>query len=429
MGGSGTVIAGNRILTNAHVVSDSTFIQVRKFGQAEKFKANVVAVSHESDLALLSVDDETFWENVIPVQLGGLPELQDNVFVCGYPEGGDNLSITKGVVSRIEHHYYAHSLEKFLAIQIDASVNSGNRGGAVISNGEIVGVVMQSLSDAQNTNYAIPTPLIQRFLTDLKDGKHDGIPKTSILMQSLESNYLKSFYGLPLNQTGVLVEKIIDPSTVVGLLEGDIIMTIDGHSIADDGTVEFRKDERTQGDYYVEQKQVGDTIRLGVFRGKAKTQVDIKLATGRYYRVYREQYDIDPLYYIFAGMVFAPLTINHMKLYGDNWVEEAPLNLLHTTFHKYWEEDKREAVMITTVLPDDINVGYHEMYDVIVEEVKGTTVRDLSHLISLINMSGDSSLVRIKLENGNLIVIDSKDAVKTHDDILERYGVTEGRNK
>jgi len=58
--GSGCVIKGNLILTNAHVVSDQTFLQARLYGQSKKYTAKVVSVSHESDLALITVDNPAF---------------------------------------------------------------------------------------------------------------------------------------------------------------------------------------------------------------------------------------------------------------------------------------------------------------------------------------------------------------------------------
>ena len=86
--GSGVIIDGKRILTNAHVVSNRTYIQVRRFGQAQRIEARVLAVSHHADLALLGVDTPGFFDDVEAVQLGELPETQEDVLVYGFPRGG-----------------------------------------------------------------------------------------------------------------------------------------------------------------------------------------------------------------------------------------------------------------------------------------------------------------------------------------------------
>ena len=86
------------ILTNAHVVADATYVEVRKAGDARKYVATRCKVSHECDLATLTVEDENFWLETTPLSFGAVPCLQDEVSVVGYPEGGEGVSVTVGVV-------------------------------------------------------------------------------------------------------------------------------------------------------------------------------------------------------------------------------------------------------------------------------------------------------------------------------------------
>ncbi|KAL6954162.1 hypothetical protein U1Q18_047555 [Sarracenia purpurea var. burkii] len=88
--GSGFIIAGKRILTNAHVVADHTFVLVRKHGSPIKYRAEVQAVGHECDLAILIVRSEEFWEGMIFLELGDIPFLQEAVAVVGYPQGNNS---------------------------------------------------------------------------------------------------------------------------------------------------------------------------------------------------------------------------------------------------------------------------------------------------------------------------------------------------
>lgn len=131
--GSGAILVGQCILTNAHVVSNHTYLQVRRHGSARKYQAHVIAMANDADLALLGIEDPTFFEGVTPLELGTLPRLQNEVTVLGFPTGGDTLSSTAGVVSRIEHRRYVHSGMSLLAAQLDAAINSGNSGGPVIA--------------------------------------------------------------------------------------------------------------------------------------------------------------------------------------------------------------------------------------------------------------------------------------------------------
>ncbi|MBF0635330.1 MAG: trypsin-like peptidase domain-containing protein, partial [Nitrospinae bacterium] len=157
--GSGVIISGNRILTNAHVVADSVFIEVKKAGDPRKYTASVEAVGHQCDLATLKVNDERFFDGVVPIKFGELPSPMDKITAHGYPEGGDDISVTQGVVSRIEQVRYAHSGLNLLGAQVDAAINPGNSGGPAVKGDRLIGIVMQTLSTAQNISYVIPTPI------------------------------------------------------------------------------------------------------------------------------------------------------------------------------------------------------------------------------------------------------------------------------
>lgn len=85
--GSGFVISGRKILTNAHVVADHTFLLVRKHGSPTKYRAQIQAVGHECDLAILLVQSDEFWEGMNFLELGDIPFLQEAVAVVGYPQG------------------------------------------------------------------------------------------------------------------------------------------------------------------------------------------------------------------------------------------------------------------------------------------------------------------------------------------------------
>ena len=145
--GSGFIIKGKRLLTNAHVVSDARFIEVQREGDTRKFPAKVRFIAHDCDIAVLEVKDESFFEGTKPLTFGStLPSLNDAVIVLGYPMGGGRLSLTKGVVSRIDYNLYAHSsIDSHLVMQVDAAINPGNSGGPVLFNNKVIGIAFQGI--------------------------------------------------------------------------------------------------------------------------------------------------------------------------------------------------------------------------------------------------------------------------------------------
>ena len=199
--GTGFAIDGRRIITNAHVVAYHTAIQVRKHNDSTKYTATVVGISHDSDIAILEVADDLFWESVIPFALGTMPLLQQPVVVLGYPVGGETLCVTQGVVSRIDYHQYAHSNKENLIVQVDAAINPGNSGGpAIDEDGAVIGVAFQGMDEGDNIGYIIPVPVLEHVLADFeKHGKVTGTGRLSFRWQSMENDALRESYGLPVS--------------------------------------------------------------------------------------------------------------------------------------------------------------------------------------------------------------------------------------
>jgi S1-C subfamily serine protease len=113
--------------------------------------------------------------------------------------GGDQISITEGIVSRIGFSQYSHSgINQHLLVQIDAAINPGNSGGPVVQNGQVVGVAFQGHMQAENTGYLIPIPVVQRFMADIEDGVYDGHPVDFMVTDedTLNNAGTRSYFGL-----------------------------------------------------------------------------------------------------------------------------------------------------------------------------------------------------------------------------------------
>jgi len=407
--GSGFVIEGQRILTNAHVVRDATFVQVRRHGDAERATARVLHVSHEADLALLTVDKAGFFEGITPLEIGGLPGLRQEVVVVGFPVGGDTLSITRGVVSRIEHQTYAHSHLALLAGQIDSAVNAGNSGGPVLGNGRVVGVAMQGNTAADNIAYMIPGPVVKRFLTDVGDGRYDGVPATGLRWQRLEAADLRRLYGLPASGGGVLVlETLLGSAAARVFRAGDVLLAIDGHAIGPDGTVEFRENERTAFELLIQQRQLNDRVRVELFREGESHEVDLVLD----HSLGSEQLVPGPAaarqsYFIFGGLAFCPLTASYLKAWRE-WQTNAPRHLV-SQLGRLPSFEGEQKVVLCGRMPADVNAGYQGLEESLIVEADGERVRHLRHLVEIIE-GKERGLLLLKTHSGKQIAVDRERA-------------------
>ena len=437
---SGFAIPGRRLLTNAHSIEYHSQVKVKRRGDDRKFLARVLAQARECDLALLAVDDDAFWEGMEPVQFGGLPHLQDDVVVVGYPIGGDTISVTSGVVSRIESTSYVHGSRELLGVQIDAAINSGNSGGPVFDrDGCCTGIAFQSMDAdvAENIGWIIPTPVVSHFLTDYaRRGAHSGFPVLGIRYQMMESPVLREAVGLDGRPGGIMVRDVETLAPSHGVLQkGDVIMSFDGTEVAGDGTVPFRTGERISFGYLISQKFVGESSQLAVMRGGKELALEVNLKkTEKLVPIDFE--GRDPPYFIVAGLVFtvcseAYLRSEFGRYIGDEYGQQAPLKFIEACY-KMQKKPGEQLVVLSQILVCDANVGYESDHyaNTIVYSVNG---REISSLLELAEAVESSTERFLEFEVGmffkELVVLDREKAAAATREIMERHSVPAAASK
>ncbi len=418
--GSGVLIEGGRILTGAHVVANATFLQVKRAGSADKVTAHVIALCHDADLALVVPKDPSFLVGMEPAEIGPLPQLRDRVSVVGYPVGGEELSITEGVVSRIEVQEYSHSQRNLLAITVDAAINEGNSGGPVFKDGTIAGLAFQVLHDAENIGEVVPAPLIRRFLDGIESGKPPVVPGLGIRTQRLENPVLRRHLGVSAKDTGVLITEVADDNSGAGVIElHDVLTSIDGLKVSNDGTVRYQGRYRTEFPVVLGDHHVGDRIPVEVLRRGKRKKLEIELM--RYHMlVPLNQYRTHPTYYVRGGLVFQPLSRDFLRCWED-WWDRAPKEFLYEYYFGMPTTARREIVVISRVLADDVNVGYEECANLSVTHIDGVRPRDLRDFVTRFEQA--DGLVELGLSTGVRAVIDVAAARAADPGILERYRI------
>ena len=424
--GSGSVIEGNKILTNAHVVANASYVQAQKHNDPQRYQARVVFVSHEADLAIITVDEPGFFSDLKSLSIGNLPDPLQEVSVYGYPIGGKTLSITKGILSRVEQQIYAHAGTYLLAGQIDAAINPGNSGGPVIVDQQIVGVVMQANSGgrAENLGYFVPPSIIRHVLKDSEDNIYDGFPDLGFRTQTLDSPSAKAAYGLRKNQNGVLIIKVFDGSPTDGIFEeNDVIMKIDDFDIAEDGTIQLSDDLLTDYKHAIDMHHIGDEVLVTYSRNgnEAVAKIQADAPPESYSLVKGEQFDQIPKYYIYGGVLFVPLNMNLIKRWGTDWGRSAPVTLLQAR-NEWASPEKHEVVVALQVLAADVNLGYHDWRNWIVDDVNGEQVRDFEHFSQIVRNNTQENIV-LENKNGYQMVINHRAAIASEAEILAQYRI------
>ncbi|MGJ8724346.1 MAG: trypsin-like peptidase domain-containing protein [Roseibacillus sp.] len=396
--GTGFLIGPNQILTNAHVVSNARRILVTQRNSARKLPASIQHIAHDCDLALISLDDPAPLEGLIHLPIGGMPELDSEVRAIGYPVGGDRLSVTRGIVSRIDFRPYSHSrADSHLIIQVDAAINPGNSGGPAIQGDKVIGVAFQGLTQADNTGYIIPTPVINRFLTDIKDGNYDKYMDIGLGTFPLFNPAMRKALGLPDDDSGVLVSNIIPEGPSDGFIqEQDILLAIDGNPIDSAGNI-IVDGETLILHEIVERKFADDTVTLDFLRDGSKQTAEIILKPLPGAPIFTILYGERPEYIFYGGLVIQPLTLNSMSAHrlSDVTTRYLTTNYLNKAIFK----ERPEILILTRVESDEVTANMEGFAGAIINTINGEKVKDLKHAYQLLYESAQPNFTVLEFED------------------------------
>ena len=426
--GSGFYIGQQRILTNAHVLANSRFISVQRDGDPESIPAYVEFIAHDADLALLKVDQPNAFKGLRPLSLSdSLPVLHSPVATVGFPMGGEQISVTKGIISRIEWRRYVHSsAHSHLMIQVDSAINSGNSGGPVFQGNKVVGVAFQSFSAAENTGYIIPVPVISRFLRDIKDGTYDGHIhagfRFNTRVNSNRANIL--FYGLNPKHPGIKVSWVHEWSTFSGqLLAKDTLLSINDHKIGGDGKVALFG-ERISFLHIFDMLLPDEILHLQLIRDGKKITTQFKVKKSLPHPDQENLYVKKPRWIVHGGLIFPPLSRNLLNSFGHRWYKSSPPLYKFLFYNGEFDVEFKgikEYIVIAGQLPHPVNRYINLSKSPVVRQVNGIEIESLEQL-STVFYNNRSKHLKIDLVGlSEPIVLPQHELEAAHNEIIQKY--------
>jgi len=426
---SGVVIEGKRILTNAHVVLYASQVQVQANAQGDKLPATVVAVAPGIDLAVLQLDDASFFDTHPPVaRAGKLPQIKDAVLAYGFPTGGNSLSITKGIVSRIEFVAYNYPVSG-LRIQIDAAINPGNSGGPAIAGDKMVGLAFSKAGgDTQNIGYIIPNEEVELFLKDIADGHYHGKPAMYDELQTLENPALREYLKLDKSVEGMVVHRPDKTDASYPLKEWDVLTRIGDIPIDNQGMIKLDKDVRVSFAYQIQHLANNGKVPMTLVRAGKTLQIQLPVSA-EHPTLLTDLRGNYPSYFIYGPLVFSTATwqfvanfeknVNLMRMLG------AVKNPLVTRALDPPDAETEELVVVSSpFFPHKLANGYSNAAGSVVQSINGTHVRSLKHLVALLRDLKDPFVTIEFDQKGNEALVFSRTAMlAATDEILTDNGV------
>jgi len=426
---SGVVIEGKRILTNAHAVLYASQVQIQANAAGDKLSASVLAIAPGIDLAVLQLDDPSFFDTHPPVaRASKLPQIKDPVLAYGFPTGGSSLSITKGIVSRIEFASYNYPVSG-LRIQIDAAINPGNSGGPAIAGDKMIGLAFSRLGgDSQNIGYIIPNEEVDLFLKDIAAGRYVGKPSMHDDLQTLENPALRDYLKLDKSVEGMVVHRPDKSDPAYPLKEWDVLTRIGDTPIDNQGMVKIDKDLRVNFAYMIQKVAKDGKLPLTLVRAGKTLKVELPVSA-EYPTLVSDLHGEYPSYFVYGPLVFSRATRQFLGAFENNANVMRALGFVKSPLviraFDPPSDDLQELVIISSPLfPHKLANGYSNPAGSVVYSVNGTPVKSLKHLVEVLRDLKDPFVtLEFAAKGGEALVFSRPALVAATDDILTDNGV------
>jgi S1-C subfamily serine protease len=419
--GSGAIIDGKRILTNAHVVLYASRILVQANQSTERIPATVEAIAPGIDLAVLKLSNEAIFDTRPPLILDdSLPKIKNTVNAYGFPVGGEQLSVTEGIISRVEYVSYADT-EIGMRIQVDAALNPGNSGGPAVVNGKIVGLVFSVIANADNIGYLIPVEEIRMFLHDIEDGKYEGKPKLLDNMQTVENKALREKLGLDPATGGLMITRPLASDESYPFKEWDVITHIGDQPIDNQGNIPVGEELRLSFRYLIPKLVKDGQIELTIWRNgqSIKAQVPLKYTSDLLIPHLSGSY---PSYFICGPLVFT--TASQELVIGLRGQGQAMLALRQNPLLGRWFDrkcfpDEQLVLLGPQSIPSPLVEGYDNQVFGVVTHVNDVAVKNLAHLVESIRKA-EGKFITFKMGGAyESMVFDRQQLLDSTEKILE----------
>ena len=425
--GSGVVIEGKRILTNAHLALYASQVQVQANQSGDKLSATVEFVAPGIDLAVLKLDDESFFDTHKPLpRAAKLPTVKDAVLVYGFPTGGTSLSITKGIVSRVEFTAYGYPTSG-LRVQIDAAINPGNSGGPALVADQMVGLAFSRLGGGDNIGYIIPVEEIELFLKDIKDGHYDGKPAMFDELQTLENPALRTFLRLDKTTEGIVVREPASSEASYPLKPWDLITKIGDTPVDVQGMINAGDRLRVRFAYLVQQIATDGKVPLTVVRAGKELKIELPVAPSRP-RLIGDLEGGYPPYFICGPLVFSTATAQMLSGFNNGPLLAALSAISNPLITRRGDSpafEGEELVVISSPLfPHKLAKGYSSPVARVLKTVNDAPVKNLAQLVALLRDSKDEFLTfEFDQHGGETLVFPRQAMIDSTEEILTDNGV------
>jgi hypothetical protein len=377
---TGVVIADHQIITTAEGLNDQTLIRLQKQGGGLFSLGRVLWIDYQANLAALTTDEKDFWTGLQPAVLADPVPNAGPVHVLRWLD--DRLENRPGDVERMTVDNSALSFVSVPALRIDTTISGASAGEAVISGNRLLGLASSQDGDVVT---AVPASFISSIVTARHKGTYTGLGYFDFTWEPVQNPLSLAYLKLPGPTRGVIVKETgLKPGVASLMKPRDVILQIDGFDIDAEGNYQDPQYNKLLLENLSSRgKWAGMDCKFKIWRDGAEKEIIYKLPRAEYHDelVPEQSFDEAPKYVLAGGFVFVPLTDAYLRSYGPEWRQRAPFRLAYYDSEKV-KPDRPERIVLSQVLPDEVNIGYEGLRNTVLDEVNGVKIGRISDLVT-----------------------------------------------
>lgn len=397
------------LVTNYHVVENAEYVVIDVNNYM--YECRISKTAPEFDLAIIEPIDEKFYDVCVFLEFGQEPRKMDEVMIVGFPMNGNNMSVTRGMISRFECTHFGYGFA-CLSMQVDVSSAPGSSGGPLLLNGKVVGV--------HRGRYGIMATVVHMVLLQkLMERKYEAQCSSYLTTMPLTQGAFKKYYNSEQGALVIDIQPANKGKIVMPFEYEDVVTKVNGLPVMSDGRVAVYGDA-ISFQCYVTTFDPDTEIPVEIVRAGRPMTLKVKFPARTHDVVAFHPKQFRNNYAVVMGLGFIPASAMYSRqLVPSN--KEGEVNQYHcyiieTVNNSKFEtgfDDKlpgvQEYVMLSEVVPDvrNRNVNVENMR---LLEVNGVRVFNIQHLLALCQeAAGKTPFLKFKFTDNYTVVIDISD--------------------
>lgn len=428
VGTYGCAVGPNEVLTVARPFINAVSVQARRYAQNEYIPASIKRIDYEYNLCLLELDNNAVTPPLRPIQFDDKFQKGKDLRAYWLSSGG-HLTTARATLDRADVLFSNVSFVKTLQYVLSNPSRSTGTGEVYCIDQNPIGMACWN-SDTETG--VIPAESINRFLACARQTPYDGFGATGFETANLLDPAVRKFLKMPDTLShGVYVTSVYTMGTGSSELKpGDVILSIDTKTLNPYGRYMDERYDRISFEHLIGKVQAGDTINFIIWRNGSEESLDVVVRniSANDMLVPHYEYDRRPEYLVIAGFVFQKLTRDYMTMWGDGWQGKTPPHLFQYYRDKAFRptEQRKDIVILSYVLPADVNIGYQQLGRLVVKSFNGKEIMSFRDIVDAALIDSGSPFYVIDFELDSPSVVIPKERVnQTNQQIMQLYGITQ----